>query len=1566
MKKYFAVSIITLFHFFLEGQNVNQFNGSFNYRVPLLHLPSDRGDGVAIDASYTGGIQVNQPASPIGLGWSLNSDAAVYRSVSGFPDDTKTFQNMNMLTGQNVVGQGALYPGIGSATDYDLVSTNKGSVLDTTAFTFPAYDNFSVNAPAFGGQMKLSYLNFYGYVNQNISTTTPIYKVQPTSFSSAITYRKPQFHFVGDFADTLVSRHYPTPITSTTSLLLPTNSVTGLGYTTSTVPFIGEHFSGTSIINQNFDMGTGRLASSNFVEYFTNQDIDNANTNSFTVTTDPLTTSTLNPFIDYKSSHDRSSSIFPAEGIGYFRITASNGLTYHYSLPVYETQNIVYNIPLKNDYSLPSVLATSYTMGLVNPSDSTFEYYDGTATQITNTNFLKYTNTNKYATKWLLTAITGRDYQDVNNNHQVDDSDAGYWISYDYQLWSSDFVTRSPQYGYDYLFSPEDASKSYPDYFLPEPVAPSSAIKLSLFASANISRNEVYYLSKIRTSSHTAVFVMDTRKDEKGGVNTDYVKSGFKPAPSLRVKRILLFNNSDFASISGSNSYNQSNFSDNTLFNFIHINTSSTFYTEAWYQSVFPGANNYILKNVEFDQDYSLCPGYHGNINVSCTTSSPLLSPAQVQHTLSVSNYTTSGKLTLNRILTYDLHNVKVTPSTVFSYQPGAVNGNPEYNPIQADYWGYFKSDATTNGYSRYTSAVSKDYTQAWSLSSITDALGGITQIEYESNSYNKVLDAEEGTRGPAFIYRVRDVNKLYFDFDILMEEGSDPSYPLNEFVSLANSTLPGLKKTLCLPYSNAISAVSSAAYIASITFSNGLAFGDCSTFSIIPGSGNQTDNIRGACGFYAALSLNCNSRKYDPDDLHFYDSIIQHSGSSIYNDIAYAGGGYVQFETPIGYEAYGGGVRVKNIKTQNSTYETYVDQYSYENGVAGNEMDRFDFQVNKSGHGGNYGHYDYLRPKSYDLFEMSPTIGYTKVTMQNLGRINTANGRTENIFVTDPVLHQNGQFSNYTITAIENGYPYFYTINECINKFSSIFGATQETNVFDKNNNQISKTDYEYVPVQQGAMVENFYFSDLDPSVSTNSAIVNILREFPAVLKSTTTYGMGTVKKTETLVRDEWTGEGTTIRSTGINNSSSLSYKIPAYKYYLPIESPSLTYTSSLSRKMLPFGEDLYTYTNVDTTLSPAQTNGYSASFSNAAYKLYSKKLRQLQYSSTGTVSPADVTLDYYINNRRFQFDGGQGSMDHYGLLEKSALNTNTLNPAATNTTSIWEPGSNSFNWRLTSEIMLIDAKKHVVEARDVNNRFGATKYGYSNYYVNAYVSNCNYASFSFADFEGPIAATYAGSVTRFDGDLLTTSYAFTSGGHTGSQCIAISNTAPLSFISASAKSPGNSLDIGLLPGRIYRASVWVSTTNLANAEMDITVSGVVNGSTSVSNSYTANSTNSLVTTIGSWNLLQADFAIPEGFSTGSSGQFKIDLKSNSGTVYFDDFIFHPVESSFSANVYDIQSGRVVSSLDGNGMATTNVYDASGKPVEVWKEFVHLNSTSGVFKKIRGNTYNYGRGASN
>lgn len=70
---------------------VNLATGDLTYNIPLLEVPGPSG-GYPLSLSYHAGIQPNEEASWVGLGWTLNA-GAITRNVNGFADDFDNVKN---------------------------------------------------------------------------------------------------------------------------------------------------------------------------------------------------------------------------------------------------------------------------------------------------------------------------------------------------------------------------------------------------------------------------------------------------------------------------------------------------------------------------------------------------------------------------------------------------------------------------------------------------------------------------------------------------------------------------------------------------------------------------------------------------------------------------------------------------------------------------------------------------------------------------------------------------------------------------------------------------------------------------------------------------------------------------------------------------------------------------------------------------------------------------------------------------------------------------------------------------------------------------------------------------------------------------------------------------------------------------------------------------------------------------------------------------------------------------------------------------------------------------------
>ncbi|WP_420553708.1 hypothetical protein [Tenacibaculum aiptasiae] len=160
-------------------------------------------------------------------------------------------------------------------------------------------------------------------------------------------------------------------------------------------------------------------------------------------------------------------NVFLDKGIGAFQVTSLDGKTYHYSLPVYQFENVYKNFKKVNGRG-----------------DDVYSEND---------NFFEIRKNTPYATHWLLTGITGPDYIDTNNNNKLDKEDYGYWVEFDYGKWSDGYIWRTPSGRVEEnvnKLNPEDKTYSYA-----------------------WGRKQIYYLDAVKTRTHTALFIKGKRED---------------------------------------------------------------------------------------------------------------------------------------------------------------------------------------------------------------------------------------------------------------------------------------------------------------------------------------------------------------------------------------------------------------------------------------------------------------------------------------------------------------------------------------------------------------------------------------------------------------------------------------------------------------------------------------------------------------------------------------------------------------------------------------------------------------------------------------------------------------------------------------------------------------------------------------------------------------------------------------------------------------------------------------------------------------------------------------------
>ena len=512
-----------------QSKDVNLRTGDVNFTLPLLHVPSPEG-GFSMDLTYLSGITADQEASWVGLGWGM-FPGAITRNVNGYPDDwngngieydmpsgTSSFtvvsnpaHNSYVTPGfQRIMGHsksllgfrkrtffaseegnytayGSLYmdaaKALGRSDNYgtyrdpdklwdvysigtkgygiediedpqdewDTGMDSENQIQRLHCLTFPNYDNYTIRTGLFHGSISpriFKAVNLSGSINNSGDEGLMYYHhitKDDLSFAQDKVYFYPNNSHSSYFRVNSEDVEFPDPgdPKNPVGFYLDTTMVTKL-------PNEGrEHYTDSAFFNYTDE----RVGTAIHIEYFLNSGLQS-----------PSATVLEKGFIE-ASNFTRNSTSCPDDGIGAYTVTFQNGVRYHFSLPVYQLANETYM-----------------------------------AKNTSNNKEFQLKRKQKYAYAWLLTAITGVDYED-RGDPGFDAADHGYWVSFDYLpksnvSWNSYHPTCSNYYPHDSP-DPNDSPDPYDSYFSGE--------------------KEIYYLQSIRTRSHIAKFYLQFNPESMGG-----------------------------------------------------------------------------------------------------------------------------------------------------------------------------------------------------------------------------------------------------------------------------------------------------------------------------------------------------------------------------------------------------------------------------------------------------------------------------------------------------------------------------------------------------------------------------------------------------------------------------------------------------------------------------------------------------------------------------------------------------------------------------------------------------------------------------------------------------------------------------------------------------------------------------------------------------------------------------------------------------------------------------------------------------------------------------------------
>lgn len=349
-------------------------------------------------------------------------------------------------------------------------------------FTFGAYDNYDVSAPGIAGMMGPKVLDNATIFGIGYQGTHPVdsenYK-QKIYYHNSLTSRKT----FGKNAVSDIEFYFDGQFAEKVKV----------------EPLSVSNWNAQSIrwmLSERPSLNNARLKQGNYIEVFTNKQIKNSQANGLLAPLDPASNGVdLVPL-------SRNSQEYVDNGIGGYKITAPDGKVYHFSQPVYHFERV---------------------------ERTNLKAADGE-------NVSEKRQYSPYATHWLLTAITGPDFVDTNNNNIADSEDYGYWVRMDFGKWSDGFVWRNP------------TDKNLFDY--------STNIKEQIqkedFGHFQFGRKQLYYLDRVVSATHTAYFVKNLRFDSSGcdlnytfkvikGLTNEGAESGlvFPFEPNLNYKKQL-------------------------------------------------------------------------------------------------------------------------------------------------------------------------------------------------------------------------------------------------------------------------------------------------------------------------------------------------------------------------------------------------------------------------------------------------------------------------------------------------------------------------------------------------------------------------------------------------------------------------------------------------------------------------------------------------------------------------------------------------------------------------------------------------------------------------------------------------------------------------------------------------------------------------------------------------------------------------------------------------------------------------------------------------------------------
>ncbi|WP_442845063.1 hypothetical protein [Leeuwenhoekiella sp. H156] len=1295
-----------------------------------------------------------------------------------------------------------------------------------------------------------------------------------------------------------------------------------------------------------FSSTNQRAKSPNYVEVFTNEQIYSGYAGNRGL----ISPSTV-------SNNDRgNSALFDPTGIGGYKITAPDGKTYHYALPVYHYEQVHRNLIDEQENG-------SFNANNVN----------------------ERREFSRYATHWLLTAVTGPDYvdrPDQSNNKlgTFNKEDYGYWVELEYGKWSDGFVWRDPY---------PDKSYNYNTNILDK-------IEDKDKGGYSFGRKQLYYLDKINTRNQTALFVKDIRYDAIGkdlkfkfeNLNNGRSKilgnSGDNDGPnslnytdpdievrengvsysreySLRLKRIVLVDGDVGKKLSKGASGNLGlQYQNSTSTPYQRDSSHAPNWESQYFKNIYGSYYRYgkqlesnvldvndvstsfikenALKVIDLEQDYSLAKGSAS-------------SAAAPNHSNPELGNSEKGKLSLNAVHYKDRNLRDFMPPIRFDYffkemkniAPPQSFGTTKPTPAQIktyveqkrdfrDNWGYMQGD-----YNGIDGSGNK--AQAWSLKSVSMPTGARIDIDYEEDDY--WIEAF-GRRVFQENLQFRCTNLGGGVTDIIIE---------NQENILESDKVDDFRK-----YFNADSNIFLDLWIARRSRNN---FLDPSEWGGINVNSQKNCRLVAISQSHVQIRLNDNSGVHIGTDISrannrtFYKA--NGGGSGEYeaknrNEVPLLGNSvgekhtmlYKLIANKVPEDETGGGLRVKQLKTTDGA-TTYKTTYDYTNPFTG-----------KSSGITSYAPVDGVKFVPYQSEIPGPGVMYEYVTMKTSGA-NEEDYTSETRYrhhVLKPVFNIfNPEIEMEALDADADTEDriFWAEVEDNISGFTgtashkiqakkidihvntALLGQIKSVENFNSLGQLMMRTENEYVngEILTGNKIVNgtnygelnkgitketfnsmktvFETNEKGTSITNTKRLLSISSKtlYNNMLRKTRVYSGGVETSQEFKDVDPWLGSFRKTITKLSDGTQLTSEKIPAYTKYPAMGSKVLNSSNANMLSQEALSITTATINGADRTLNASLTSwknnwnysnlDYTAFDSNAGPGIWRK---QSQYIWKDAVDP-----------------------EHGNYISTITANQDNFN-WSTNTPS-------SSKWQKVSEITRYNHWSSPLEVRDINGNFASTFMVDKDSKVGAVVNSR--ASASYADNAEYASSSSASFLLKNQVNPLRDNKA-----HTGLYSYKTqSNGETVYSLSTSSGSSQTDLSKALQPGT-YKISFWHKPSIGLTSNPSLLPQVIFNGNQIQPSEQVDASC---------WRLL--NYYIEVGVNQTVSVQVK---QSGSGTINFDDFRFHPAESTMTSYVYD-QLGYLTHINGGTNMSTAYVYDDAGNLKAIYNEIANPESSSGKVK---------------